>query len=68
MMPEMNGMEFHERLAKLQPAQAQRVVFVTGGSLSAHATEFMARCEVKCLEKPVSLQTLQAAIRQPGVH
>jgi two-component system NtrC family sensor kinase len=68
MMPEMNGMEFHERLAKLRPAQAQRVVFVTGGSLSAHATEFMARCEVKCLEKPVSLQTLQAAIRQPGVH
>ncbi|TMB35817.1 MAG: PAS domain S-box protein [Deltaproteobacteria bacterium] len=55
MMPLMTGMEFHMRLATLNPEQADRVVFMTGGAFTPRAREFLARLPNLRLEKPFDL-------------
>ena len=36
MMPVMDGIEFHRRLAAMLPEEAKRIVFITGGARRAH--------------------------------
>ncbi len=64
MMPELTGMEFHERLEASQPELARRVVFVTGGATTAHAREFLQRVPNGRLAKPFSAAALRAAVRE----
>lgn len=59
MMPEMTGMELHERLAVGQPVLAERVVFTTGGAFTLSASEYMNRVGNLRLEKPCDVTTLR---------
>jgi len=62
MMPVMTGIDFYERLSKVDPGQLDRVVFITGGVLTDSARRFLDRHAVSCLEKPVSIEQLEAVV------
>ncbi|MEW5849819.1 MAG: PAS domain S-box protein [Myxococcota bacterium] len=64
MMPEMTGMELHERLRALDPAQAARMVFITGGAFTARSREFLERRVAPTVEKPFDDHTLRDALRR----
>jgi CheY-like chemotaxis protein len=59
-MPDMNGTDFVSALAAVLPAQASRVIFMTGAvtsstsTLRSHGNEYLA--------KPFSAEALRAAI------
>ncbi len=52
MMPEMNGMQLHAQLLLLDPDQAARIVFLSGGAFTAPAREFLDNVSNQSLEKP----------------
>jgi two-component system NtrC family sensor kinase len=52
MMPEMNGMDLHDTLARTDPAMASRMVFMTGGAYTDRAQEFLERMPARRLDKP----------------
>ncbi|MDF2696284.1 MAG: Histidine kinase [Labilithrix sp.] len=62
MMPRMTGMEIHEDLGDAAHDQRQRMVFLTGGATSENARAFLARPDIRHLEKPLELPKLEAAI------
>ena len=61
MMPEMTGMDLHERVAVLAADQAERMVFLTGGAFTRRAREFLR--DRAFLEKPFDLSALEALVR-----
>lgn len=64
MMPTLPGPEFHRRIAALDPAQAARMVFMTGGVFTRDLEDFRAAIKNPCLDKPFSAQALAAAVAQ----
>ncbi|WP_434383913.1 hybrid sensor histidine kinase/response regulator [Melittangium boletus] len=62
LMPEMDGQQFYERLRRLAPEQAQRVVFMTGGAFSERARVFLADTGLPCLDKPLELRRLRSLL------
>ena len=62
MMPVMTGIDFYEALARIDPSQLNRVVFITGGVLTESARRFLDAHAVPCLEKPVSLEQLEDVV------
>ena len=63
MMPEMTGMEFHERLSSLSPDLARRTVFITGGAFTQRAREFLDRVKGPVVEKPFDGAALRSVVR-----
>jgi CheY-like chemotaxis protein len=61
-MPDMDGVEFHRRLSATLPEEAHRIVFITGGGLTAHATAFFEHAPNLLLQKPLDLEGLRALI------
>ncbi len=59
MMPEMNGVEFYEKVAQTNPAQARRIVFITGGVTDPALRTRLTSKEVPVLEKPVDIRLMQ---------
>ncbi|MCK5798735.1 MAG: response regulator [Deltaproteobacteria bacterium] len=66
MMPDMSGMALHERLAVSHPSLADRMVFITGGAFSEEAQAFVDAVENPCLEKPLEMAALEAALAERG--
>jgi len=68
MMPDLSGMELHARVLGLDPAQADRLVFMTGGAYTARAREFLDSVPNARLEKPIDRraldEVLEAAVRR----
>ncbi len=62
MMPDMTGMELHERLAGEAPDAARRMIFLTGGAFTERARAFVDRGGVRVLEKPVDADLLREAV------
>jgi CheY-like chemotaxis protein len=62
MMPEPSGVDVYERIARTQPALARRFVFVSGGSYTARAREFLASIPNMRLAKPVDAAELEHAL------
>ena len=62
MMPQMTGMDFHAELVRTLPAQAERVVFMTGGAFTPRAREFLEQVENARIDKPFDLAALRARI------
>jgi PAS domain S-box-containing protein len=63
MMPDLAGAELHAALARLDPALAEAVVFMTGGAFSQAEQEFLGRIPNTCLEKPLHFGRLRELIR-----
>jgi PAS domain S-box-containing protein len=62
MMPNMNGLQFYERVTRIAPALAQRIAFVTGGAFTAEASAFLARSTNPVLNKPFEMRDLRAVL------
>jgi CheY-like chemotaxis protein len=62
MMPAMDGIEFHRRVAKALPDEANRIVFITGGAITARVEAFFNRVSNTLLEKPIDIDGLKALI------
>jgi PAS domain S-box-containing protein len=62
MMPEMTGMELHERLREVAPALAARTIFLSGGAFTAAAREFLERVPNARLEKPFEPRALRELV------
>jgi CheY-like chemotaxis protein len=63
MMPQMTGMELHQRLTQVAPEQAARMVFVTGGGFTETARSFLARVANPRLDKPFDRERLRQVVR-----
>jgi PAS domain S-box-containing protein len=63
MMPQMTGMELHDRLHALVPEQAARMVFVTGGAFTKSAQDFLETVAGRYLEKPFRPDAVEAVVR-----
>jgi CheY-like chemotaxis protein len=61
-MPGMTGMDFHAELQALAPDLAERMIFLTGAAHTARGREFLDSVPNPCLDKPVGLDQLRAAI------
>ena len=64
MMPETTGMGFFELLEKEWPAQARKVVFMTGGAFTFAARTFLERVANPRLEKPLDLDRIRLLIAE----
>lgn len=62
MMPRLSGVELHEELQRRLPAQADRMIFLSGGAVTPSAQEFVARSRAAMLTKPITGDQLRAAL------
>jgi CheY-like chemotaxis protein len=62
MMPVMTGIQLLKELTKLVPSQAERVVFLTGGAVTAEAQEFLATTTRDLIIKPFDADEMLAFI------
>ena len=61
MMPNITGIDIHRELTRLNAAQAKRMIFLTGGSFSAEADDFLTNIENPWIQKPFATAALQRA-------
>jgi PAS domain S-box-containing protein len=61
-MPGMGGVDFHAALSRIAPDLAARTVFVTGGTFTRTAAEFVERMGDRVLEKPVAAEQVRAVV------
>jgi CheY-like chemotaxis protein len=62
MMPEMDGMQFHQELARDLPDIARRVIFMSGGVFSPTIRTFFDALPNRRLEKPLDIPALRRLI------
>jgi signal transduction histidine kinase len=63
MMPELSGMDVYEEVKRIAPAQAERMVFLTGGAFTAKAQAFVASVKNSFVEKPFDVAALLELIQ-----
>jgi CheY-like chemotaxis protein len=63
-MPVMDGREFFRRLVDQQPLLADRVLFLTGDTLSPNAQNFLKSVGRPYLSKPFTLDELRGAVEK----
>ncbi|HET7755399.1 MAG TPA: ATP-binding protein [Anaeromyxobacteraceae bacterium] len=64
MMPEMTGMELWAALARLHPGMERRMVFITGGTFTERARDFLETTANAWLEKPFESGALRDAVAE----
>jgi signal transduction histidine kinase len=64
MMPEETGMDLYAQLARTKPAIAEAMVFMTGGTFTSRAREFLEQVPNLRFEKPFDAAQLRAVIRE----
>jgi CheY-like chemotaxis protein len=61
-MPELDGVEFEERLRGARPELSERLAFITGGAFTQRIQAFLGRNTRPVIEKPVSPDGLRALV------
>jgi two-component system cell cycle sensor histidine kinase/response regulator CckA len=64
MMPEMSGMDFYDQLTRRFPADAEHVIFVSGGAFTPAAADFLERVSNERLEKPFDPQHVREMVQR----
>jgi two-component system cell cycle sensor histidine kinase/response regulator CckA len=59
MLPQMTGEELFAAVSEVQPQQAERMVFMTGGAFTPTARRFLSSVKNHSMEKPFDLQALR---------
>ncbi len=71
MMPDVSGMDLFAWLQPIEPALAERFVFMTGGAFTVRAERFLRAIANPCIDKPFHADDLRRVIsavaRVPGV-
>jgi CheY-like chemotaxis protein len=63
-MPSMNGMEFYEYLRQAHPGLENRVIFVSGDTMSHEKKGFLSNKKNLFLSKPFTPEELKAVVRK----
>jgi CheY-like chemotaxis protein len=63
MLPGMDGPALHENIRTIDPPQAARMVFMTGGVFTERARRFLETVENKRLNKPFDIDALMRLVR-----
>jgi len=66
MMPDQTGMDVHAHLVRTRPDLAERLIFMTGGTYTQRAREFLATVTHPRLEKPFEAEELQKLLACRG--
>jgi two-component system cell cycle sensor histidine kinase/response regulator CckA len=71
MMPGMDAPMLYDKLLEVAPAQAERMVFMSGGAFTTRARDFLERVPNARVDKPFDVAALRALVRarvapQPG--
>jgi len=61
-MPGMNGMQFHDEVAKISPGLARAIIYVSGNTSAPEAAAFFTRTSKTCLPKPIEREQLMSAV------
>jgi signal transduction histidine kinase len=61
-MPTMTGLELFAELTQFAPQQADRMLFITGGTIAASAREFLETHRKRRIDKPFGSDALRVAI------
>ncbi len=64
MMPDLTGMDLHDLLMSKEPGQAQRMVFLTGGTYTDRARDFMSGVGIARIDKPFRARELRARVSE----
>ncbi len=64
MMPEVDGVEFHERLLAIDAGQAGRTLFMSGGGYTPRTEAFLKVMKERVLEKPFTPEQLRERLEQ----
>jgi signal transduction histidine kinase len=59
MMPNISGMDFYNLLAEIAPEQAPSVIFLTGGTFTSEAREFLDGVDNLKVDKPFDIDELR---------
>jgi signal transduction histidine kinase/CheY-like chemotaxis protein len=62
LMPGLSGMELHAALERLDPAQAARMIFLSGGACTPAAQDFLDSPGIEWFQKPFELSLVNDAI------
>jgi CheY-like chemotaxis protein len=64
MMPRMSGMALFQAIRAHAPAQAERMIFMTGGAFTEATRSFLENVPNLRLEKPLDVAHLRALVRR----
>lgn len=64
MMPTVTGMDVYDAVLASRPALADRIVFMTGGTFTARAEQFLGSTSNERLDKPIALDALRATVQR----
>lgn len=64
MMPVLTGFELREQLLIIDPEQARRVVFITGGVFNSETAELLEQPNIRCMTKPVDAEALRRTVSE----
>jgi CheY-like chemotaxis protein len=64
LMPDMSGIDLYHEMERRHPGQIGRIVFLSGGTNTEVAREFLRSVDNPCLQKPPQRKELLAAIDQ----
>lgn len=64
MMPMMTGIEFYETLLEVNPDLARRVVFISGGAITATIEDFLRSVPNPRIDKPFEVANLLETVQQ----
>jgi PAS domain S-box-containing protein len=62
-MPGVTGMDLYDDVKRARPELCSRIIFMTGGTFTARAREFLSSVPNPALDKPFDLETLEALLR-----
>jgi CheY-like chemotaxis protein/two-component sensor histidine kinase len=64
MMPKMTGMDLYERLLRSTPDQAEKFIFMSGGTFTDNARAFLSRSSKEVIDKPFKGAGLREVVRR----
>ena len=63
-MPGMEGPAWEQAIASLDPALAERIIYIAGDVLGSSLEPFVASREGRCLPRPFDMEQLRSAVRR----
>ncbi len=66
MMPDLDGVALHRELTRMRPEMASRMVFISGGAVTARTQAFLQTPGLVVLHKPFAFERLVEAIERAG--
>ena len=63
-MPGMDGAAFYRQVRQRDPAQARRIIFITGDTASDETLALLAQAGTPCIEKPFRVHQFMATVEK----